>query len=126
VYLDDTIAAERVPGMPEQNILTWEGWHTYLHHKVVALPSDTFAHLLAAIRAFGIRLPHPLTRGDLPLHPHPEAAAREQRFQLDIRALASTAMKARTAQVNGLASVLKQGAQSIQMASMPAGSYYYN
>jgi hypothetical protein len=35
-------------------------------------------------------------------------------------------MKARTAQVNAMASVLKQGAQNIQMASMPAGSYYYN
>jgi len=121
---DDTIAAERVPGMP--NILTWDGWHTFLHHKIIALPSDTFTHILAAIQALGIRLPHPLTRGDLPLHPHPEADAREQRFQTDIRALASTAMKARTAQVKATTSVLKHGAQAMQMASMPSGSYYYN
>jgi hypothetical protein len=109
--------------MPQPNFLTWDGWHTFLHHKV---PSGTFAHLLAATQALSIERPHSLTRGDLPLYPRPEAAAREQRFQTDIRALASTAMKARTAQVNAMASVLKQGAQNIQMASMPAGSYYYN
>jgi hypothetical protein len=73
----------------------------------------------------GIKLPQPLTRGDFPLHPHPEAAAREQRFQQDIRALASTAMQARTSQVNAMAGLMRQGAQNMQMASMPAGSFYY-
>jgi hypothetical protein len=122
---DDAIAAETVPGMPIRNILTWNGWHAILHHKILALPSDTYTHLLTAIQVLGIKLPQPLTRGDLPLHPHPEAAAREQRFQQDIRVLAGTAMQARTSQVNAMAGIMRQGAQNIQMASMPAGSFYY-
>jgi len=121
----DAIAAETVPGIPNRNILTWNGWHALLHHKILALPSDTYTHLLTAIQALGIKLPQPLTRGDFPLHPHPEAAAREQRFQQDIRALASTAMQARTSQVNAMAGLMRQGAQNMQMASMPAGSFYY-
>jgi len=122
----NTIGAECVPGMLKPNILTWDGWHTFLHHKVAALPSETFSHLLAVLRALGIQLPQPLTRGDLPLHPHPEAAAREQKFQHDIRALARTAMHVGAVRANAVAGVLRQGAQAIQMASMPTGSYYYN
>jgi len=122
----NTIGAECVPGMPKLNVLTWNGWHTFLHHKVAALPSETFSHLLAVLQALRIQLPKPLTRGDLPLHPHPEAAAREEKFQQDIRALARTAIHARAVQANAMAGVLIQGAQAVRVASMPSGSYYYS
>lgn len=124
IVLDDVIGAERVPNLPSA-VLTWDGWHTYLHHKVLAMPSDTFTHLLAVFRALGIQLPHPLTRGDLPLHPDPEAAAREQKFQIDIRQLASMAMRVQSARTNAMASLMKQGAMGIQMAAAPSGSYTY-
>jgi len=119
----DTIGAERVPGQSAA-ILTWNGWHTYLQHKVLAMPSETYAHLVAALVALRIQLPQPLQRGDLPLHPFPEAAAREQKFQVDIRALAATAMRAKTMQTNAMASLLRQGAMGVQMAAAPAGSYW--
>lgn len=122
---DDIIGAERVPGQ-QAAILTWDGWHTYLQHKVLAMPSDIFTHLVAALVMLKIQLPHPLKRSDLPLHPHPEAAAREQKFQTDIRQLAATAMQARTIRTNAMAGILRQGAMNMQMASAPSGSYYYN
>lgn len=126
LHVDDTIAAERVPGMNPANVLTWDGWHTFLHHKVTATPEDTFAQLVNAIRILKINLPHPLTRADLPLHPFPEASAREQKFQVDIRNLATTYRQAQSARVGMMAGILRQGAMNVQMASAPAGTYYYN
>lgn len=122
---DDIIGAARVPGMPTA-ILTWDGWHTYLHHKVLALPSDTYKDLIAVLGQLNIQLPHPLSRGDLPLHPYPEAAAREQRFQTDIRQLAATAMQAKSMRTAAMAGILRQGAMGVRMAAAPSGSYYYN
>lgn len=120
--VDDTIAAERVPGMNPANVLTWDGWHTFLHHKITAMPEDTFMQLINAIRILKINLPHPLTRTDLPLHPFPESSAREQKFQADIRNLATTYREAKSEQVRMMAGILKQGAMNMQMASSP---YYY-
>ncbi|KAF7976312.1 hypothetical protein HWV62_7021 [Athelia sp. TMB] len=117
----DIIGAERVPGLPTA-VLTWDGWHTYLQHKVLAMPADTFTHLVAVLAQLRIQLPHPLKRGDLPLHPHPEAAAREEKFQVDIRQLASMAMQVRTARTNAMAGILRQGAMNIQMAAAPPRS----
>ncbi|KAF7312434.1 hypothetical protein MIND_00256900 [Mycena indigotica] len=67
------------------SVLTWEGWNTYLAHKILSNPDDTFAHIGAALRGLGIQLPWPLVRSDFPAYAYPDAAARELQFQQGIR-----------------------------------------
>jgi len=74
------------------NVLSWEGWNTYLAHKILSGPDEMFAHIGAALRGLGIQLPWPLVRTDFPAYAYPDAAARELQFQQGIRNLAGAAL----------------------------------
>ncbi|KAJ7213559.1 hypothetical protein GGX14DRAFT_80361 [Mycena pura] len=74
------------------NVLSWEGWNTYLAHKILAGPDEMFAHVGAALRGLNIQLPWPLVRTDFPAYAYPDAAARELQFQQGIRNLAGAAL----------------------------------
>ncbi|KAJ7067061.1 hypothetical protein C8F01DRAFT_1120140 [Mycena amicta] len=74
------------------NVLTWEGWNTYLAHKILATPDEMYAHIGAALRGLNIQLPWPLLRSDFPEYAYPDASARELQFQQGIRDLAGAAL----------------------------------
>jgi hypothetical protein len=87
------------------------------------MPSETYTHLLSAMRMLGIQLPQPLSRGDLPLHPFPEAVARERSFQQQIQRLAGAAARMQIARAAMVTNLMKQAARGVEMASAPSGSY---
>ncbi|KAJ6457263.1 hypothetical protein C8R45DRAFT_1221882 [Mycena sanguinolenta] len=89
-----TIGAQRVGG----NVLSWEGWNTYLAHKILASPDEMFAQLGAVLRGLNVQLPWPLVRTDFPAYAYPDAAAREMQFQQGIRDLAGSALGANALQ----------------------------
>ncbi|KAF7316750.1 hypothetical protein HMN09_00408100 [Mycena chlorophos] len=74
------------------NVLTWEGWNTYLAHKILSNPDEMFSHIGAAVRGLNIQLPWPLLRTSFPSHAYADAAARELQFQQNIRNLAGAAI----------------------------------
>ncbi|KAJ6628738.1 hypothetical protein B0H10DRAFT_1989054 [Mycena sp. CBHHK59/15] len=85
-----TIGAECVGS---NNVLSWEGWHTFLAHKILSSPDEMFAQLGAALRGLNMQLPWPLVRSDFPAYAYPDAAARELQFQQGIRNLAGLAIQ---------------------------------
>jgi len=74
------------------NVLSWEGWNTFLAHKILSSPDEMFAQLGAVLRGLNIQLPWPLVRTDFPAYAYPDAAARELQFQQGIRDLAGAAI----------------------------------
>ncbi|KAJ7146500.1 hypothetical protein C8R44DRAFT_864260 [Mycena epipterygia] len=74
------------------NVLSWEGWNTFLAHKILSGPDEMFAQLGAALRGLNLQLPWPLVRTDFPAYAYPDAAARELQFQQGIRDLAGSAI----------------------------------
>jgi len=74
------------------NVLTWEGWNTYLAHKILASPDEMYSHIGAALRGLNIQLSWPLVRTDFPEYAYPDAAAREAQFQQGIRNMAGAAL----------------------------------
>ncbi|KAJ7696806.1 hypothetical protein B0H17DRAFT_1197907 [Mycena rosella] len=74
------------------NVLSWDGWNTFLAHKILSAPDDMFATLGAVLRGLGLQLPWPLARADFPAYAYPDAAARELQFQQGVRDLAGAAM----------------------------------
>ncbi|KAK7063553.1 hypothetical protein R3P38DRAFT_2819051 [Favolaschia claudopus] len=78
------------------NVLSWDGWNTFLAHKILSGPDDMYAQLGAVLRGLNIQLPWPLVRTDFPAYAYPDAAARELQFQQGIRDLAGAAMGGRT------------------------------
>jgi len=80
------------------NVLSWEGWNTFLAHKILSGPDEMFAQLGAALRGLNLQLPWPLVRTDFPAYAYPDAAARELQFQQGIRDLAGSALGARPQQ----------------------------
>ncbi|KAJ6479278.1 hypothetical protein C8R47DRAFT_613126 [Mycena vitilis] len=74
------------------NVLSWEGWNTFLAHKILSGPDEMFAQLGAVLRGLGLQLPWPLVRTDFPVYAYPDAAARELQFQQGIRNLAGAAI----------------------------------
>ena len=121
--LDKHIGAECVPNTPKPNILTWNGWHTFLYHKIVVAPSETYTHFLSAIQTLGIQLPQPLLRGDLPLHPFPEAVNREQNFQQEILRLAGAAARMQMARVATMTGLMRQAGMGAVNAVGGGGGY---
>ncbi|KAJ7656994.1 hypothetical protein DFH06DRAFT_1132190 [Mycena polygramma] len=85
---DQTIGAQCVGS----NVLSWEGWNTFLAHKILSSPDEMFAQLGAVLRGLGLQLPWPLVRTDFPAYAYPDAAARELQFQQGIRNLAGAAI----------------------------------
>jgi hypothetical protein len=73
-------------------VLSWDGWNTFLAHKILSGPDDMFAQLGAALRGLNLQLPWPLMRADFPAYAYPDAAAREMQFQQGIRDLAGAAL----------------------------------
>ncbi|KAJ6601038.1 hypothetical protein DFH09DRAFT_1126559 [Mycena vulgaris] len=74
------------------NVLSWEGWNTFLAHKILSGPDDMYAQLGAALRGLNLQLPWPLMRTDFPVYAYPDAAARELQFQQGIRDIAGAAL----------------------------------
>jgi len=77
------------------NVLSWDGWNTFLAHKILASPDEMFAQLGAVLRGLNLQLPWPLMRTDFPAYAYPDAAARELQFQQGIRDLAGAALGGR-------------------------------
>ncbi|KAJ7045213.1 hypothetical protein C8F04DRAFT_1068082 [Mycena alexandri] len=75
------------------NVLSWEGWNTFLAHKILSAPDEMFAQLGAVLRGLNLQLPWPLVRTDFPAYAYPDAAARELQFQQGIRNLAGAAIR---------------------------------
>jgi hypothetical protein len=70
---DETYGCETVdmgPNSP-RNILTWDGWHTFLEVDMKLDPDEFFKFLTGVTTRLGISLTHPLTRQDLPAAPDP-------------------------------------------------------
>ncbi|KAJ7157369.1 hypothetical protein C8R46DRAFT_1293995 [Mycena filopes] len=76
----------------DSNVLSWEGWNTFLAHKILSAPDDMFAQLGAVPRGLNLQLPWPLVRSDFPKYAYPDAAAREMQFQQGTRNLAGAAL----------------------------------
>ncbi|KAJ7508364.1 hypothetical protein B0H11DRAFT_2217662 [Mycena galericulata] len=74
------------------NVLSWDGWNTFLAHKILSGPDAMYGQLGAALRGLNIQLPWPLVRTDFPAYAYPDASAREAQFQQGIRDLAGAAM----------------------------------
>lgn len=76
-------------------MLSWEGWNTFLAHKILSGPDEMFAQIGAALRGLNLQLPWPLLRTDFPAYAYPDAAARELQFQQGIRDLAGAVLGGR-------------------------------
>ncbi|KAJ7634994.1 hypothetical protein FB45DRAFT_478776 [Roridomyces roridus] len=74
------------------NTLSWDGWNTFLAHKILSAPDTMYAQLGASLRNLNIQLPWPLARGDFPPYAYPDAAARELQFQQTARNMAGAAL----------------------------------
>ncbi|CAK5265925.1 unnamed protein product [Mycena citricolor] len=74
------------------NVLTWEGWNTYLAHKILAGPDEMYAHVGAVLRGLNVQLPWQMQRSDFPPYAYPDAAARELQFQQGVRDMAGAAL----------------------------------
>ena len=86
-----TIGFELAPGQPRNEpIVTWNGWHQYLLHKIRLEPETTFTHIMRVGAAMGLQL-H-LKRTDFPAMPDPAAQAKETEFKTKIFAMARGAV----------------------------------
>jgi hypothetical protein len=84
------IGIELAPNKPKtQPVVTWNGWHFYLMHKIKLEPDTTFMHLMRVGGALGLQLA--LQRRDFPAMPDPAAQAKEQQFKTRIFAMARDA-----------------------------------
>lgn len=82
IISDSTIQAETDLGNDSpRNILTWNGWHAYLEHKVKSDPNDAFNHLSQILSQLRIDIPKPLQRSDLPMNSDPNAVVVEHQFR---------------------------------------------
>jgi len=82
-----TIGFELAPNRPRNEpVVTWNGWHQYLLHKIRLEPDTTFAHVMRVGAAMGLQF-H-LKRTDFPAMPDPAAQAKETEFKTKIFAMA--------------------------------------
>ena len=87
------IGFELAPNRPRSSpVVTWNGWHQYLLHKIRLEPDATFAHIMRVGAALGLQL-H-LKRTDFPAMPNPAAQAKEEQFKTQIFAMARGAFGA--------------------------------
>ncbi|KAJ6541597.1 hypothetical protein B0H19DRAFT_318289 [Mycena capillaripes] len=100
------------------NVLSWEGWNTFLSHKILSAPDEMFAQLGSVLRGLNLQLPWPLVRTDFPAYAYPDAAARELQFQQGIRNLAGAAIGGRQ-QYGG-------GARRSLMSGLIGNSFLFN
>jgi hypothetical protein len=125
--VDSIIQAETIDlgNNSPRNILSWNGWHTFLEHKVKQDPNDAFNHLTLVINQLRIGIPAPLQRSDLPMIADPNAVMREQQFRQQGMMLMQQYAANRHAATNAMASLMINGAHNIENAAAPVGGSYW-
>ncbi|OCK80552.1 hypothetical protein K432DRAFT_382110 [Lepidopterella palustris CBS 459.81] len=87
------VGIELVPNQPRSApIISWNGWHQFLLHKILLEPETTFYHITRLLTALNLQIS--LNRTDFPLAPDPNALVKEARFRTEIYGLIRMGMRA--------------------------------